>query len=75
MTRLEAETLNNSLKARLSALQQYAGRMQSNIGFVMLLEDGEWSACRGGGRTEVFPTEAAAEKFLTGCNPIIVIDV
>lgn len=55
--------MNNSLKARLSALQQYAGRMQSNIGFVMLLEDGEWSACRGGGRTKVFPTEAAAEKF------------
>ena len=66
--------MNNLLKARLSALQQYAGRMQSNIGFVMLLEDGEWSACRGG-RTKVFPTEAAAEKFLTGCDPIIVIDV
>lgn len=67
--------MNNSLKARLAALQQYAGRMQSNIGFVMLLEDGEWSACRGGGRAEVFSTEAGAEEFLTGCDPIIVIDV
>ena len=67
--------MNNSLKARLSALQQYAGRMQSNIGFVMLLEDGEWSACRGGGRTEVFSTEAGAKEFLTGCDPIIVIDI
>lgn len=67
--------MNNSLKARLSALQQYAGRMRSNIGFVMLLEDGEWSACRGGGRTEVFSTEAGVEEFLTGCDPIIVIDI
>lgn len=67
--------MNNSLKARLSALQQYAGRMRSNIGFVMLLEDGEWSACRGGGRTEVFSTEAGAEEFLTGCDPIIVINI
>lgn len=67
--------MNNSLKARLSALQRYAGQMQSNIGFVMPLEDGEWSACRGGGRTKMFPTEAGAEEFLTGCDPIIVIDV
>lgn len=66
--------MNNSLKARLSALQRYAGRVQSNIGFVMLLEDGEWSACRGG-RTEMFSTEAGAEEFLTGCDPIVVIDV
>lgn len=67
--------MNNSIKARLASLQALATQKRSSIGFVQLLETGEWSACRGGGRSEVFPTERDAKKFLTGCNQIIIIDV
>lgn len=67
--------MNNSIKARLAALQALAAQKRSSIGFMQLRETGEWFACRGGGRSNVFPTEGDAKKFLTGCTPVIIIDV
>lgn len=68
--------MNNSIKARIASLQAIAAQKQEGVAIMTLLENGAWAACRAPQSPEkVFPTEADAEEFLTGCDPIIVIDV
>lgn len=69
--------MNNSIKARLAALQAIAAQKQNGVAMIMsLLPDGTWAACRGSGAvTKVFDTEQAARAYLTDCDTVIVIDL
>jgi hypothetical protein len=68
--------LNNSIKARLASLQAIVAQKQKGIAIMTLLENGAWAACRAPQSPEkVFQTEQDARAYLSGCDPIIVIDV
>lgn len=68
--------MNNSIKARLAALQTIAAQTQKGVAIMTLLENGAWAACRAPQSPEkVFQTEQDARAYLSGCDPIIVIDV
>ena len=68
--------MNNSIKARLAALQAIAAQKQSGVAIMSLLENGEWAACRGPqSPSKVFQSEQEAQAYLSGCENIIVIDI
>lgn len=68
--------MNNSIKARLAALQAMVAQKQNGVAIMSLLPDGTWAACRGSGTaTKVFDTEQAARAYLAGCDTVIVIDL
>ena len=68
--------MNNSIKARLASLQVIVAQKQKGIAIMTLLENGAWAACRAPQSPEkVFQTEQDARAYLSGCDPIIVIDV
>lgn len=68
--------MSSSIKARLASLQAIAAQKQKGVAIMTLLENGAWAACRGPQSPEkVFRTEQAARAYLSGCAPIIVIDV
>jgi len=68
--------LNNSIKARLARLQEIAAQKQEGAALMTLLENGAWAACRAPQSPEkVFQTEQDARAYLSGYDPIIVIDV
>lgn len=68
--------MNNGIKARIAALQAIAAQKQEGIAIMTLLENGAWAACRAPqSPAKVFQTEQAARDYLSGCDPIIVIDV
>ncbi len=68
--------MNNSIKARLASLQAIVAQKQKGIAIMTLLENGAWAACRAPQSPEkVFQTEQDARAYLSGCDPIIVIDV
>ena len=49
---------------------------QEGAALMTLLENGAWAACRAPqSPAKVFQTEQAARDYLSGCDPIIVIDV
>lgn len=65
-----------SVKERIAALQAFAAKKPVGVGIVTLWENGEWSACKGGGAsTRFFKTEQDACNYLAGCDPIIIIDI
>ena len=68
--------MNNGIKARIVVLQAIAAQKQTGVAIMTLLENGAWAACRGPQSPEkVFQTEQDARAYLSGCDPIIVIDV
>jgi hypothetical protein len=68
--------MNSSIKARLASLQAIAAQKQEGVAIMTLLENGAWAACRAPQSPEkVFQTEQDARAYLSGCDPIIVIDV
>ena len=68
--------MNNSIKARLASLQAIVAQKQTGVAIMTLLENGAWEACRAPQSPEkVFQTEQDARAYLSGCDPIIVIDV
>ena len=68
--------MNNSIKARLASLQAIVAQKQKGIAIMTLLENGAWAACRAPQSPEkVFQTEQDERAYLSGCDPIIVIDV
>ena len=68
--------MNNSIKARIASLQAIVAQKQKGIAIMTLLENGAWAACRAPQSPEkVFQTEQDARAYLSGCDPIIVIDV
>ena len=68
--------MNNGIKARLAALRAIAAQTQKGVAIMTLLENGAWAACRAPKSPEkVFQTEQDARAYLSGCDPIIVIDV
>ena len=68
--------MNNGIKARLAALRAIAAQTQKGVAIMTLLENGAWAACRALQSPEkVFQTEQDARAYLSGCDPIIVIDV
>jgi hypothetical protein len=68
--------LNNGIKARLAALRAIAAQTQKGVAIMTLLENGAWAAYRAPQSPEkVFQTEQDARAYLSGCDPIIVIDV
>ncbi len=68
--------MNNSIKARLARLQEIAAQKQEGAALMTLLENGAWAACRAPQSPEkVFQTEQDARAYLSGYDPIIVIDV
>ena len=68
--------MNNSIKARLASLQAIVAQKQKGIAIMTLLENGAWAGCRAPQSPEkVFQTEQDARAYLSGCDPIIVIDV
>lgn len=68
--------MNNGIKARLAALRAIAAQTQKGAALMTLLENGAWAACRAPQSPEkVFQTEQDARAYLSGCDPIIVIDV
>ena len=76
MTRSEVKPLNNGIKARLASLQAIAAQEKTGAAIMTLLENGAWAACRAPQSPEkVFQTEQDARAYLSGCDPIIVIDV
>ena len=76
MTRLEVKFLNNGIKARLASLQAIAAQEKTGAAIMTMLENGAWAACRAPQSPEkVFQTEQDARAYLSGCDPIIVIDV
>ena len=68
--------MNNSIKARLASLQAIAAQKQEGIAIMILLENGEWAACRAPqSPAKVFQTEQEAKAYLSGCESIIIIDL
>lgn len=68
--------MNNGIKARLAALRAIAAQTQKGVAIMTLLENGAWAACRAPQSPEkVFQTAQDARAYLSGCDPIIVIDV
>ena len=68
--------MNNSIKSRIARLQAIAAQKQEGAALMTLLENGAWAACRAPQSPEkVFQTEQDARAYLSGCDPIIVIDV
>ena len=68
--------MSNSIKARIARLQAIAAQKQEGAALMTLLENGAWTACRAPQSPEkVFQTEQDARAYLSGCDPIIVIDV
>ena len=68
--------LNSGIKARIASLQAIAAQKQTGVAIMTLLENGAWAACRAPQSPEkVFQTEQDARAYLSGCDPIIVIDV
>ena len=68
--------MNNGIKARLASLRAIAAQKQEGVAIMTLLENGAWAACRAPQSPEkVFQTEQDARAYLSGCDPIIVIDV
>ena len=68
--------MNNSIKARLASLQAIVAQKQTGVAIMLLLENGAWAACSAPQSPEkVFKTEQDARTYLSGCDPIIVIDV
>ena len=68
--------MNSGIRARIASLQAIAAQKQTGIAIMTLLENGAWAACRAPQSPEkVFQTEQDARAYLSGCDPIIVIDV
>lgn len=68
--------MNNGIKARLASLQAIAAQKREGVAIMTLLENGAWAAYRAPqSPVKVFQTEQAARDYLSGCDPIIVIDV
>ena len=68
--------MNSGIKARIASLQAIAAQKQTGAALMTLLENGAWAACRAPQSPEkVFQTEQDARAYLSGCDPIIVIDV
>lgn len=68
--------MNNGIKTRIATLQAVAAQKQEGVAIMTLLENGAWAACRSPQSTEkVFQAEKDARAYLSGCDPIIVIDV
>ena len=68
--------MSNSVKDRIARLQAIAAQKQTGVAIMLLLENGAWAACRAPQSPEkVFQTEQDARAYLSGCDPIIVIDV
>lgn len=68
--------MNNGIKARIASLRAIAAQTQKGVAIMTLLENGAWAACRAPQIPEkVFQTEQDARAYLSGCDPIIVIDV
>ena len=69
--------MNNSIKARLAALQAIAAQKQNGgVAIMSLLPDGTWAACKGSGAaTKVLDTDQAASAYLADCDTVIVIDL
>ena len=68
--------MNQSVKARIAALQKLAAVMQNGVGIIMLLDDGTWSTCRSAKEPpKTFPTEADARAYLGKRETIIILDV
>ena len=68
--------MNNSIKARLASLQAIVAQKQTGVAIMLLLENGAWAACRAPqSPAKVFQTEQDARAYLSGSDPIIVIDV
>ena len=68
--------MNNSIKARLAALQSIAAQKQNGVAIMSLLPDGTWAACRGSGAaTKTFNTEQDASRYLADCDAVIIIDL
>ena len=68
--------MNSGIKARIASLQAIAAQKQEGAALMTLLENGAWAACRAPQSPEkVFQTEQDARAYLSGCDPIIVIDV
>ena len=68
--------MNNSIKARLASLQAIVAQKQTGVAIMLLLENGAWAACRAPqSPAKVFQTEQDARAYLSGYDPIIVIDV
>lgn len=67
---------NNSIKARLAALQAIATQKRTGVAIMTLLENGEWAACRGPqSASKVFQREQDARAYLSGCESIVIIDI
>ena len=68
--------MSNSVKDRIARLQAIAAQEKTGAAIMTLLENGAWAACRAPQSPEkVFQTEQDARAYLSGCDPIIVIDV
>lgn len=67
---------NNSIKARLAALQTIAAQKRTGVAIMTLLENGAWAACRGSqSASKVFQREQDARAYLSGCESIVIIDI
>ena len=68
--------MNSGIRARIASLQAIAAQKQTGVAIMTLLENGAWAACRAPQSPEkLFQTEQDARAYLSGCDPIIVIDV
>ena len=68
--------MNNSVKARLAALQAIAAQRRTGVAIMTLLENGKWAACRGPqSASKVFQREQDARAYLSGCESIVIIDI
>ena len=68
--------MNNSIKARLAALQAIAAQKRTGVAIMTLLEDGSWATCRGPqSPVKVFNTEQEAKAYLSNCESVIIIDL
>ena len=68
--------MSSSIKLRIARLQAIAAQEKTGAALMAMLENGAWAACRAPQSPEkVFQTEQDARAYLSGCDPIIVIDV
>lgn len=67
--------MQRSIKNRIAALKAYTEKQPFGVGIVSLLNDGMWSASQHNKPIRFFETEPEAVNALTGCDPIIIIDI
>ena len=67
--------MSSSIKLRIARLQAIAAQEKTGAALMAMLENGAWAAYRAPqSPVKVFQTEQAARDYLSGCDPIIVID-